>query len=347
MKKVTCPIIFLSPANDFHGRIGDLPAAVREISSTDWRVTCSPHHNHQDTSEYEVATLLWFDQYLKDSLTLPKTPKTALKLKTNDGVPAFTVEPDRSKPILSVDVFYTQHGKADERPEDRENTMHRFWHHAPAVEANGTWTAKLPVHDVDKPLWVYANVAYPLDAPVSGVGYYYGDYTAKTFNLSSLLKTAAPEQLAAAGVRSTLKPSHTIEDFTGDWEKEWFTYRPGEWSRTTHKLYDETWKAPPGARLSFEVQSAEPNTLVVLIDGYAAEVKLAGGDRWQTVVLAPQDFKNFDGEPLPNWQNVRRLKLSPAEHLRPKRGDSSKPRLVGKHWKGTPPQFRDLRWQQS
>ena len=33
LKHISCPIIFLSPANDFHGRINDLPKAVKEISS--------------------------------------------------------------------------------------------------------------------------------------------------------------------------------------------------------------------------------------------------------------------------------------------------------------------------
>jgi hypothetical protein len=76
---------------------------------------------------------------------LPKTPETSLQLRTEDGVPALTVKPDRLKTILSVDVFYTQHGKPDERPEDRENTMHRFWHHAEVTESKGRWTASLPV----------------------------------------------------------------------------------------------------------------------------------------------------------------------------------------------------------
>ena len=347
LKSVSCPIVFLSPANDFHGRIGDLPTAVDEITSKDWRVTCSPHHNHQDTAEYEVATMLWFDQHLKRDFAFPQTPETSLRLKSDDGTPDFSVTPDRSRPVLSVDVFYTQQGKANERPEDRETTMHRFWHHAKAVAANGTWTAKLPLRDMDKPLWVYANVVYPLDAPVAGVGYYYGDYTAKAFNLSSLLKRATPDELAAAGVRSTLKPSHLIEDFEGDWEKEWFTYRPAGWARTTHKLYDDAWKAPPGSRLALEVKSAELNTLVVLLDGHAAEAKLAGGDQWQEIIFAPRDLRDFSGEALPSWENVRQLKLSPAEHLRPKRGDRSKTRLVGKHWQGPAPRFRNLRWRQS
>ena len=35
--QITCPIIFLSPANNFHGRIDDLETSVREIQAKDWR----------------------------------------------------------------------------------------------------------------------------------------------------------------------------------------------------------------------------------------------------------------------------------------------------------------------
>jgi pimeloyl-ACP methyl ester carboxylesterase len=345
LKHVSCPILFLSPANDFHGRIGDLPAAVSEIASKDWRVTCSPHHNHQDTAEYEVATLLWFDQHLKNAFAFPETPQSALQLKSEDGVPTFTVKPNPSKQILSVDVFYTQQGQANERPEDREITMHRFWRHAPAIEAEGTWTAKLPLHNTDKPLWVYANVLYPLDAPVSGVGYYYGDYTAKKFNLSSLLKMAAPDDLGAADVRETLETTLLIEDFKGDWEKEWFTYKPEEWARATYKLHDETWKAPENSKLALQVRAAEANKLVIMIDGHAAEIDLAGGNNWQDVVLTPSDFRNQADESLPNWTNIMQLQLTHAAHLKPERGDNSKPRLVGRNWRGPSPEFRELRWQ--
>ncbi|WP_409996677.1 alpha/beta hydrolase family protein [Gimesia aquarii] len=345
LKEISCPIIFLSPANDFHGRIGDLPDTVDEIASRDWRVTCSPHHNHQDTAEFEVASLLWFDQHLKGSMGFPQTPKTVLKLDSTDGVPTFTVHPDSSKPILSVDIFYTQQGKADEHPEDRERTMHRFWHHARATKIKGGWTAKLPLHSTEKPLWVYANVVYPLEAPVTGAGYYYGTYTTKSFNLSSLLQTVSVKELQSARIQATMKPSLLIESFQDDWEKEWFTYKPHEWARTTHKVYDETWKAPPNTTLALEVLAEEANKLVVMLDGFAAEVQLHGGDQWQTVVLAPDHFQEYAGISLPNWENIKRLKLSPAERLRPKRGDPRAPRLVGKHWRGPKPQFRNLRWQ--
>ena len=347
LKAIACPIIFLSPANDFHGRIGDLPRAIDEIKSKDWRVTCSPHHNHQDTAEYEVATLLWFDQHLRGTFGMPQTPETDLKLDRLDAIPVFAVKPDTSMPVLSVDVYYTQQGKADETPQDRENTKHRFWHHASATKNNGVWEAALPLSSTDHPLWVYANVRYQLEEPVLGAGYYYGSYTADSFNLSSLLKVVTAGTLKTAGVRATLKPSLLIEDFKGDWQKEWFTYRPGEWARTTNKLNAELWQAPPGARLCVQVQAAERNKLVVLLGDYAAELQLAGGDAGQDIVLRRSDFKKNDGETLKDWSDVRSLKLSPAEHLRPGRGSNGKPRLVGAAWKGEPPRFRNLRWQVS
>lgn len=343
LRKISCPIIFLSPANDFHGRIGDLPDAISEIASQDWRVTCSPHHNHQDTPEYEVATLLWFDQHLKRSFRFPKTPETTLQRNPGDGIPVFSVRPDRSQPVLSVNVFYTHQGIPGRDP--HENTKHRFWHHAAATETQGTWTAKLPLSSTDKPLWVFANVRYPLDEPVSGAGYYYRSYTTSSFNVSSLVEMITPAQLEEAGAQATLKRSSLIEDFQADWEHEWFTYRPAEWARATHKLYAETWKAPPAANLGLQVQAAEQNKLVVLIDEYAAEVQITGGDKWQSIQLRPGDFRNYAGEPLEAWDGARRLKLSPAEHLRPGRGESGQPRRVGANWKGGPPQFRDLRWQ--
>ena len=198
LRRISCPIIFLSPANDFHGRIGNLPEAVGEIGTTDWRVTCSPHHNHQDTPPYEVATLLWFDQHLKGTFTLPKTPGTTLKLDAPDHIPVFTVRPDTSKPVRSVDVIYTQHG-VESQPEGGEDAKHRFWHHAEASESGGVWTAPLRLSSTDKPLWVYANVGHPLAEPVSGAGYYYGIYTADTFNLSSVLTIASAAELRTAG----------------------------------------------------------------------------------------------------------------------------------------------------
>lgn len=107
LRRISCPILFLSPANDFHGRIVDLSTAVSEIKSREWRVSCSPHHNHQDTAEYEVATQIWFDHHLKRKFETPRTPKVVLQLPANK-LPRLTVTPDPERMVKrGRNLFYS------------------------------------------------------------------------------------------------------------------------------------------------------------------------------------------------------------------------------------------------
>jgi hypothetical protein len=344
LKNNSCPILFLSPSNDFHGRINDLQIAVKEIQSTEWRVTCAPHHNHQDTAEYEVATPLWFDQSLKKTFALPRTPKTELTLKSTNGVPAITVSPDFSKPILRVDVFYTQQGQMDGLKDNINNTKNRFWHYASTGKQGDDWVAKLPLFSTDKPLWVYANVVYPLDPPVSGAGYYYRIYNTDRFNLSSLMHQATSEELKAAGVKVTMQPSLLIESFEGEWDKEWFNYKPKEWPLNTHKLHDDRWKAPAGARLALEVLSESSNKFIVGVDDYAAEVNLTGGAAWQTINLAMSDFKDASGSARSDWSKIKDLRLAATDRLTSRKDGKEQQLQLGAAWKGPNPKFRNLRW---
>jgi hypothetical protein len=341
LPKVSCPIVFLSPANDFHGHLSDLRKAVNEIRSGQWRVTCSPHHNHQDTPAYEVATQLWFDQHLKGAFEWPRTPRAELTLDTPDGVPFFIVRPDPARPLLAVDVFYTQQGHTDS---DRDARVNRFWHHAAPAPAEGVWTARLPVFNTDAPLWVYANVLYPLDEQVTGAGYYYRTYHAEQFNISSLLQQVTPAALQSAGVKATLQPSRVIETFGPGWEKEWFTYRPEDWARRTHKVNDPQWAAPEDARLALGVRSEEANDLVVGLDDSAALVRLTGGKAWQEIVLKPSDFRNATGEARTDWAGLMELRLGSQETLRAGSGETRQSHGLGSAWSGPKPDFSRLRW---
>ena len=343
LKKITCPIIFLSPSNDFHGRIDDLETSVRETKSKDWRVTCSPHANHQDTPPYEVATQLWFDQHLKGKFEFPKTPELDLLLSPGKP-PAVTLSVDETKKIEFIDVFYTQHGQMDGGKVDMENTKHRFWRHEPIPMGKAKPAVHLHLSSVDKPLWVFANVRYQLDKPISGAGYYYGEYTANSFNLSSLMKTVSVSQLKKARTVTTLKPSFLIEDFKGSWRKEWFSYKIEKWGIRTNKLYDSTWSAPEGAKMVLEGRSERPNQLVVGIDGYATEVALPGKNEWKVFQLSANDFKDAELKPLPSFSGGKQLRLDESDNLRPSRSSKAKPRRLGGQWKGKAPEFRNLRW---
>jgi acetyl esterase/lipase len=333
LSQIACPILFQSPANDFHGRIDDLPGAVQALRTEDWRITCAPHHNHQDTPEYEVAAQLWFDQHLQGTFRFPQTPQCALQLRSANGVPTASVEVDTSQPVVSVDVYYSQPRPMDAGAKPADDYKHRFWRHAKATRKGDVWQVALPLIADDQPLRVYANVRYALPKPVTSAGYYYAIRSADEFVLSSVLQTVSPAQLQAAEVQATLQPSAMIESFEGDWQQAWFNYG-NDWARSTHKVNDAQWAAPSGAKLALQVSCERPNQLAVTIDGHTAAVHLRGGGAWEAIELSPADFNDAAGAALRSFQGIQQLRLQPASSA-----DASAPR-----WQGAPPVFNDLHW---
>ncbi|MEQ8556530.1 MAG: dienelactone hydrolase family protein [Cyclobacteriaceae bacterium] len=338
LKRITCPIMFLSPSNDFHGKFYDLKGALTLIKTDQWRVTCSAHHSHQDTPEFEAANILWFDQILKNKFEYPSTPETKVSLER--GLASIEVMPDTVKKIVSVDVYYWQ-PKVDPDEISRDLRKTRFWHHTKPHKSGEKWVAELALESVERNIWVYANVLYRLDEEVSGAGYYYRTYTTDKINLSSKMKIIKAEDLQKARVKATLKPSSLIETFEGDWEIDWFTYNRKEWEYKTHKINNDLWKAPSGNyNLSIEIFSDHANKMVIRADSYATEIDLKGGG-WEVVELTADQFKNAMGDSLADFMSIMELELSPEERQKRPEGD---PVYLGGDWKGGKPKFRNLRW---
>jgi hypothetical protein len=329
LSHITCPILFLMPSNDFNGRIEDLSPAIDLVKNPAWRIASAPHHNHQDTPEFEVATQLFFDEHLKGSFKVPATPAMAVQWKTSDGIPIATARPDPAREPLRVDFYYTQQAipQSDLRSKSLPRPAH-FWRHAAAKKSGQVWVAKLPLADADRPVWAFVNVTYPLEAPVSGAGYYYGDYTADRFTISSRLIAAESEELKAAGVKPSFPPTLLIESFKGELNSDWFTYKPNHWGRSTHRINEPQWRAPAGAKLGLEVLAADPLNLEISLGDHTAAKAIPAGTDWQEVVFAPADFKNKRGEALVDFTAAQILTL----------GES-----LGKP-SPSAPKFRNLRW---
>jgi len=348
LEKITAPIMFLSPSNDFHGRINDLETATGEIQSKHWRISSSPHHNHQDTAEFEVGTQLWFDQHLKKTFQMPSSPQAHLSLKEG-SFPILSVTVDPSKEIESVDIYFTQQGVLQKKgaKDNSQNTKHRFWKFVqPSLgPKQNQWITEIPIFSIERPLWVYANVQYQLDNAVEGAGYYYGTYKANHFTLSSLLQTASSTDLEKFGVLYDSQKDSMIENFRGSWRKDWFTYNPHKWGIRTNKLHEPKWHSEtPMSRLSLEVKSTQPNPLVLCLDGYGTEINLVGNNLWQRFNLPKEVFKNSDGESLQNWSTIKELRFDHSDKLGINPGSKTKPVQVGGNWEGPPPEFRNLRW---
>ena len=183
---IKSPLLWMGSTNDFHGIMDDTYRTGELIPHKNVRYSFTPHMNHRFTPEFAVTRPLWFDQYLKGSFTLPKTPDSKLVLATDDHVPELQVTPDSSQAVADVHLYYSVD------PDARA----RFWRSADAKKNGDNWTAKLPILAVDQPLFAFANVVYGLKKEESEP---FARPTEK-FAISSMFHTVVPMELQRANV---------------------------------------------------------------------------------------------------------------------------------------------------
>ncbi len=347
---ITCPILWLSPANDFHAHIDNMAWNWRNLPDDRVRFSIAPHLNHRHTDEHAITQQLWFEQHLKGAFTMPRTPRFELALKTPDGVPVLTVTPDEALPVRRVDVYYAID----------PHELTRFWRSAATVQAGAAWKAACPVMSLDQPLFAYANVLYDTPAAYRNIAQPPGQDNSNMFAISSRVLSAAPVQLRAAGVQATDKPERLIDDGARGW-RDWYRLNWGHpplWCATTRKLKDPKWRGPDGAKLLFEIQSQTDNTLVLQFNcnawgvfapgkpavDYTAVKALKGSPEWQSVSVSLPELTATDpgiATPLTNWQTVTEFSICPSgETVK----DGLKLKVNGKAWQG-PREIRNLRWE--
>lgn len=329
LKRISCPIAFMSPANDFHGKVEHLPEAVARIQSKQWRIVSSPNVNHSDSPEYAATGMLWFDQVLKGSFNLPNTPAGKLHLNTDNHTAKYVVTPDASKTIHNVDIYYTT--DATRKPADR------LWRKAEATEQQGTWSALLPLFDTNRALWVYADTTYALDQPITGVGYSGKRFGSNRFHLASVVQMASTDQLKQAGIKASLTRPEILETFNNGWQG-WT--KEGDFHRFRKRLFSarENEAPTPEAKLALEVRSEKPNKLIISLDSYGTEIDINGGSQWQQISLSASDFDNGDGATLANWEAISDIVIGEFKRYGKKRI------LKGAPWQGRKAELRNLRW---
>jgi pimeloyl-ACP methyl ester carboxylesterase len=346
--RITCPILWLSPTNDFHAHIDNMAWNWRNLPDDQVRFSIAPHLNHRHTDEHAITQLLWFEQCLKGVFKMPQTPRLAVELKTPDGIPAVTVTPDGSLPVQRVDVYYSID----------PHELTRFWRDARTVKDGNQWQALCPVMSLEQPLFVYANVIY--DTPEHYRAKMWKRRGSDAFALSSRVWSAAPARLQAAGVKATDKTDRVIDDGSRGW-RDWYRLNwdhPPLWLAATRKLKDPKWRGPDGARLVFEIQSQTDNTLVLkfgcnawgafapgkLAVDYTVVKHLKASPDWQTIAVSLDELTATDlktNAPLANWQTVCEFTISPSGEIVQA---GQKQKVDGKPWRG-PREIRNLRWE--
>ena len=337
---IQAPLLWLGATNDFHGIMDDTYRTGALIPQVAVRYSFAPHLNHRFTPAFAVTRPLWFDQHLKSGLKLPATPTSKLLFIADDGVPVLQVTPDQAQPIEQVCLYYS----IDPDPQAR------YWRSADAKRSGTTWSATLPIMNVRRPLFAFANVHYRLKTP-EPVQF---ARPTRTFAISSVLHTVTPEALQKAHVKATDAPTLLIDDFSHDW-RDWYRLsadNPHHWQFWTRKISDPKWQGKPGYELALDVRCDKSNELVVVLTehffrsyrgkqrDYVTAVKLTGGDRWQPTRLRPSDFKAAEGGGLlKSWQHLDLLGLRAYYRSRP-----TTVMLGSVRWSGEKPMFRNLRW---
>ena len=348
--RIACPVLWLSPANDFNAPIDNMAFTWRALPNDSVRFSITPHMNHRHGDEQALTQHLWFEQHLKGAVALPRTPRIEWDVTSADGVPRVGVTPHAAWPVKRVEVYYAIDA----------HVLSRFWRGADAVNAGGQWWAACPVMDLEQPVFAFANVVYDTPAQYRSVAQAPGQDNSDTFALSSRELTVTPAQLLAAGVKATDAPERMIDDGSRGW-RDWYRLNWGHaplWAAYTRKLRDPKWRGPDGARLLFEIRSATDNTLVVSFNcnawgafqpgkpalDFAAVTEVKGSGDWQTVSVRLDELAATDPAvtaPLANWRTVTEFSLGPSgEVVR----EGRKAKISGKPWQG-PREIRNLRWE--
>ena len=347
---ISCPVLWLSPTNDFHAHIDNMAWNWRNLPDDRVRFSISPHLNHRHTDEHAITEYLWFEEHLKHAaFKMPRTPLMELELKTPDGVPRITVTPDASQLVQRVDIYYSLDPHA----------LTRFWRDAMTVKTGKQWNAVCPVMSLEQPIFAYANVIYETPAPYRTGPQRAGQGNSDTFAISSRVLSAGPAQLQAAKVKATDEPDRMIDNGARGWH-DWYLLNWGHpplWTATTRKLKDAKWRGPDGATLLFEIICQTDNRLVLTFNcnawgammpgkpavDYTALKELKGSADWQTVSVSLSELSAADPKvtaALANWQTVTEFSLSPSgEIVR----DGQRVKVGGRAWQG-PRKIRNLRW---
>lgn len=348
LPRITCPILWLSPANDFHAHIDNMAWSWRNLPDEQVRFSIAPHLDHRHTDEHAITQLLWFEQHLKGVFKMPQTPRLFVKLNTPDGIPSVTVTPDEAATVRRVDIYYSID----------QHELTRFWRDARAVKTGNEWQARCPVMSVEQPIFVYANVIY--DLPEKYRVTQPGRHACETFALSSRVWSAGPATLQAAGVKATDKPERLIDDGSRGW-RDWYRLNwdhPSLWIAVTRKLKDPKWRGPDGAKLVFEIKSATDNSLVLkfrcntwgaFVPGspaleYAVVKHLQASPNWQTVAVGLDELVATDPTitaPLAHWRTITEFSISPGGEIVQA---GQKQNVASRPWRG-PREIRNLRWE--
>ena len=347
LKYITCPIIYKGPQNDFNGMMSNLAFNWPKIpAKTSVRFSITPHMNHRHAPESSFVDLLMFEQYLKGSYTLPKTPKIAVNLKGDKKGPIITVIPDMSKEIDRVEIFYSQD----------PNGQFRFNRSAKVNKNGNVYTASAPITSSKLGFFAMANVYYKHPKQLKLQGPRWNQNPANTYILSTNIQKFEVQEVQKINPAVTDETTRMIQaSFENDGLPDWYRYSQS--SIHTRKVRDPKWRGPIGAKLSIDVLDPIGENLIMEFEfnsyskygrnfasgQFYIVVPIKPSKEWQTIEIDIKDLKPLKRTrgTLTDWQTLDHLSITHNLNTVID-GKNVSFKSNAKHGKGR--QIRNLKW---
>ncbi|HUU93470.1 MAG TPA: dienelactone hydrolase family protein [Phycisphaerae bacterium] len=294
---INCPALFLNGTNDHHGGHERGHDTLKALPKGIPHAVAHQARGGHDTEKLGKNHQLWLDKYVKgEDIVWPENPESEIVLG-DDGMAEFLCKPASPEQVASVAIYYALKNPC---------SFNRNWRSTETVRRGNTWTARLPVMNVDDYLFGFANIRYK--APIV---------------LSTDFEAVIPARLGKAV--ATDKPSTIIyqgKDGVGQWTPTVIPadgpggikgFRPSrDHHLATMQPSDPKWKAPKGAKLSFKVHSKTPVTFKIYGgDHWRQDIELPGSEPWQTIVVDPTKLVNRHDKRsiLNDWSRADRIKF--------------------------------------
>lgn len=345
--RIICPVLWLSPTNDFHAIIDHMAWNWRDVPDSRLRLSVTPHRNHAHDDAHALTKHLFFQQHLKQAFVFPETPRLVWEKNPVDGAPVLRVTPDDSRVVRDVQVY----DSLDPHP------MTRFWRNAGARKQGREWIAHAPLLSLEQPFFAYADVFYETPEQARTIAQPRGSGNSSVYAISSRVLCLGPAQLKSAGIKATDRAERMIDAGDRGWQ-DWILSNwshPPLWSASTAKLKDPKWRGPSGAMLQFDIRSTSDNALAIVVGtnawnaygnaipalDYVTLRELKASPDWQTVTVALADLVSHEKKELPlaDWQTVTELRLTASYQAR----SGLRIPAQSKAWQG-PREIRNLRW---
>ena len=286
--------LWLNGSNDHHGRHEqrcDNFKKNKQGIPWDFAVQARGHHN---TEKLGDTHRLWLEKHVRgDNHFWPGRPSSKIILGTH-GIPELHLTPANTNQIKEVQIFQCL---------KTANNIARFWRDVESKRVGNSWTAKLPVMNVDDYVFSYANIRYANNLVISS------DFEAVIpSRLGNAVATdqKTDELPGGASLWSFAAPAEGVGGIQG--------FRPINNHRGTSsaQFADPKWKAPTGASLEFMFYCTQPQNILLNTDSrHTTNIKITASNDWQTMVIHPNDLGNDHGTKLDDWSKVGKIELRP------------------------------------